>query len=75
MIVFSDHAKEQNKKRKIPEKWIIETVTSPEEVLESFRGWKLHRKRFSDKILEVVTITEGARITIITQYWLALEDK
>lgn len=75
MIVFSDHAKEQNKRRKIPEKWIIETVNSPEEILESFRGRKLRRKHFGDKILEVVTITKGTRIIIITQYWLALEDE
>lgn len=70
MIVFSDHAGEQLKRRKIPKKWVEETVRSPEEIFESLRGRKLRRKQFGGKILEVVTVTEGPRITIVTQYWL-----
>jgi len=74
MIIFSDHAEERSQERKIPKRLILETVAFPEKVIETFRGRKLHRKRFGDKILEVVTITEGARITIITQYWLDLKE-
>ena len=74
MIVFSDHAIERSKERKIPKKLILETIFSPEKVTENFRGRKLHRKRFGDKILEVVTITKGPKITIITQYWLGLKE-
>lgn len=70
MIVFSDHAVEQNKKRKIPESSILRTVTNPEEVDKSSRGRLIRRKKFGNKILEVITATEGSRVTIITQYYL-----
>ncbi|MBI4066602.1 DUF4258 domain-containing protein [Candidatus Gottesmanbacteria bacterium] len=70
MIVFSDHALEQNKKRKIPESRILRTVTNPQEVEQSSRGRLVRRKSFGNKTLEVITVTEGSRVTVITQYYL-----
>lgn len=70
MIIFSDHAVTQNKKRKIPESRILRTVTDPIEVEKSSRGRLIRRKHFGKKILEVITVTEGSRVTIITQYYL-----
>ncbi len=75
MIEFSDHAVRRNIKRKIPKKWILETVENPEEIIESFKERKLRRKKFGDKILEVVTITEGNSIKVITQYYLGGKDE
>ncbi len=69
-FVFSDHARFQIKKRKIPEELVIRTVQKPEEVLSSFWERKLRRVHIGDRILEVVTKTEGPRITIITAYYL-----
>lgn len=69
-IVFSDHAKFQLKRRKISQKLVIETVKSFEDQSSSFKDRKLRRKRIGDKILEVVTKTEGSKITIITGYYL-----
>ena len=34
------------------------------------RKRKLRRRVYGNKILEVVTITEGSKITVITQYYL-----
>ena len=70
MFKFSKHARERNVKRKIPNKQILETVRKPDSEVESFKGRRLRRKKFGDKILEVVTITEGNKITIVTQYYL-----
>lgn len=70
MIEFSEHAKETNKKRKIPVKWILQTVRNPEETFRSYRSRKLRRRAFGGKILEVVTKTEGPKITIVTAYFL-----
>lgn len=78
MIEFSDHAKRRNLKRKIPKKWILKTVKELEEIIDSFRGRKLSRKKFGDKILEVVSIKdikERSRIKIITQYFLGGKDE
>lgn len=75
MIEFSKHAKEGNIKRKIPIKWILKVVKDPEEVLDSFKGRVLRRRKFGDRILEVVTITEGNSIRIITQYYLGDNDE
>ena len=75
MIEFFDHAKERNLKRKIPKDRIIKTIEEPEEVLDSVKDRKLRRRKFGDKILEVVTITEDDKIIVITQYYLGEEDE
>ena len=69
-IYFSEHAITQLKDRKIPLKIVKEVAKNPKEIRKSYRGRKLRRSHIGDKLLEVVTITEGSRITIITAYYL-----
>lgn len=69
-IIFSDHAIQQLKERNISRRRAQETVENPDRVLRSFKDRRLRQKRFNDNILEVVTVTEGSRITIITVYYL-----
>jgi len=69
-IKFSDHAKFQLKKRKISQKRTLETVRNPGEIIKSFKNRRLRRKIYDGKILQVVTITEGSRITVISSYYL-----
>lgn len=69
-VVFSDHAKFQIKKRLISQKRIIETVRNPQEIVPSFKNRRLRRKVFGGKILQVVTISEGSRITVVSGYYL-----
>lgn len=73
-IEFSEHAEDRIHKRKIPRARIRETIQNPDEALDSFRGRKLRRKRFGDKILEIVTVTEEDKIVVITQYYLGEEN-
>ena len=72
-IYFSKHAEDRRKRRKIAKRAIIETIRNPEETIQSLRGRKLRQRRFGDRILEVVMKTEGARITVITEYFLREE--
>jgi hypothetical protein len=69
-VVFSDHAKFQLKKRGISQKIILETVRNPQGIVLSFKKRRLRRKSFGDKILQVITVTEGSRITVISSYYL-----
>ena len=69
-VVFSDHAKLQLKKRQISQKRILETVRNPQQMLPSFKSRRLRRRLFSGKILQVVTVTEGSKITVISGYYL-----
>lgn len=69
-VVFSDHAKQQLRLRKISRDIVVEAVKISEKILPSFRGRKLRQIQVHDKLLEVVTRTEGSRITIITAYFL-----
>jgi len=69
-LEFSEHAKEQLKRRNISQKIVKETVYGPEKALSSFRGRRLRQRRIGSKLLEVVTRTEGSRITVITAYYL-----
>ena len=69
-IIFSEHAKRQLRRRRISQKLIISVVKNHKEMTASFKERKLRKKIIGDKILEVVTITEGSRITIITGYYI-----
>lgn len=69
-IEFSEHAIEQIKARKIPKRIILETVKKPENKFKSFKMRRLRQRSFGSKMLEVVTVTEGPKITIITVYYL-----
>lgn len=68
-IVFSDHAKDQLKRRKISQKLALDAVAKPDEIASSFNNRKLRRKRIGGKILEIVTKTEGSKITVVTGYF------
>lgn len=72
-IKYSDHAGKQIKERKISVNIVNETVKNPERKLVSSRNRKLRQRQFGSKILEVVTVTEGSRITVITAYYLKEE--
>lgn len=72
-IKFSEHALRRLKRRKISKKDVTEAVYKPEQVLKSYRGRKLRRRSIHGGILEVVTVTEGSRITVVTAY--LLEEK
>lgn len=69
-IRFSDHAKFQLRKRHLSQKKILEIVKNSDETLPSYKNRRLRRKLIGGKILQVVTITEGSRITVISGYYL-----
>lgn len=69
-IKFSDHAIKQLRRREITEEITIQVVKKPDEIIFSYRDRKLRRSRIRDRILEIVTKTEGSLITIITAYYL-----
>ena len=69
-IKFSKHAQDQLKSRKISKTRIIAVVKKPQKKLKSFKNRMLRQKRFGSKMPEVVTTTEGSRITVITQYYI-----
>lgn len=73
IVVFSEHADEQIKRRRIPKRRVSKTVSEPDQILPSFRGRELRRKRFRGKILEVATKVEGAIVVVITAYYLKEE--
>lgn len=67
-IVFSPHAKRQLKKRYLSQKLAKQVVREYEKKISSFRGRSLRRKQIDGKMIEIVTKTEGSRITVITGY-------
>ena len=69
-IKFSDHAKLQLKKRRISQKKILETLRNPQEIRLSYKNRRLRRKLFNDKILQVVIVTEGSKITVVSGYYV-----
>ena len=69
-IVISNHAKRQLKRRKISQKLVLSSVRNPQEIIGSYRDRKLRRKLVGSKMLEIVTRTEGSKITVITAYYL-----
>ena len=69
-ILFSDHSRDRLLERNINKSDIIEVVNNPDEIVSSSRNRKLYRKRFLNKVLEVVITKEDKNIIIITAYYL-----
>lgn len=69
-IELSSHAQDRLGSRKISEEHVFKTLANPDETFGSYRSRKLSRKKFNDKILEVVSIKEKSKIIIITAYYL-----
>ncbi|MEK7186339.1 MAG: DUF4258 domain-containing protein [Patescibacteria group bacterium] len=67
-VVFSDHAKRQLRRRSIPQKLAREIVLNPDKIASSFGNRKLRSRIVRGKLIEIVTKTEGSKITIITGY-------
>lgn len=72
-IIFSKHALEQLKIRKIQKKQVHKTVKYPENSIKSFRSRELRQRIFNGKILEVVIYESEEQIDVITQYFLEEE--
>lgn len=69
-IHFSNHAIKQLEKRGISHKLISRAVETPEEIISTYRMRKLRRIHHNGKLLEVVTKTEGPRISVVTGYYI-----
>ena len=69
-IIFSNHALEQLRRRRISQKKVIDAIRHYHQEISSFRDRKLRKMKIGDKLLEVVTKTEGSRIIVITAYFL-----
>jgi hypothetical protein len=69
-IIFSEHALSQLERRRISAKRAVEVVEDPNEIIKSYKNRRLRRKVYSDKILQIVTVTEGSKITIVSGYYL-----
>ena len=69
-IKFSDHAKLQLKRMRIFQKLSLEVARNPDEILSSYKRRRLRRKTVRGKILQIVTVTEGSKVTIVSGYYL-----
>lgn len=69
-VKFSVHAKDQLKERKITQSLVKKAVEKPDRIIASYKNRKLRQLLVRGRILEVVTKTEGSRITVITGYFL-----
>lgn len=73
-IKFSDHAKQQRIERAIPLKQILQTIKNPKNKGVSYKNRQLLQRKFSGRILEVVTIEEEDSTIVITEYYLGGEE-
>lgn len=69
MIIFSDHAVYQIRKRRISKTFITKVIMSLHESERSYRGRVVRRQPIGKKMLEVITVTEGSKITVVTAYF------
>lgn len=69
-IEFSQHGREQIKRRGISRSHVLQTIENADIKEVTFRGRKLFRKRFGEKLLEVVAVEEDKELIIITAYYL-----
>ncbi len=69
--VYSRHVLKRMWQHELTSEMIESAVSQPDHTQPAFRGRYLARKKFHDKILEVVYLdTGGQRMILITAYWL-----
>jgi len=56
--------------RRIFQKKVLAVLKNPDEEKLSYKGRKIVRKKFKEKIMEVVIKKEGSKTLIITAYYL-----
>jgi hypothetical protein len=70
-VEFSDHALKQLKVRsRVTKAMVLSTLRNPDEILQSYRGRQLYRKRYKEELLEIVAAQEDDKIVVVTQYFL-----
>jgi hypothetical protein len=69
-IEFSQHAFDELKNRGIKKRLVIDVLTKPDEIQDSYRGRRLYRKSYSQDMLEVVVKEEDNKLVVITAYIL-----
>jgi hypothetical protein len=70
VIIFTNHSLLKLKQRKIPRKFVIETIKSPDHVGESYSDRKTCFKKFSKLYLKVIYKNEVNNVVVITQHWV-----
>ena len=65
-------ARKKMGQRQIPEEWVIETVTSPDQIVDGYGGrtvaHRRYRTRDKDKLLRVVFEETPEKYIVITAY-------
>lgn len=70
-VTFSKHAIDRlGIRENIKKRMVLETINSPDEISPSFRGRRLYRKVYNNRILEIVAKEEDNILIVITQYLL-----
>lgn len=49
---------------------ILSVLKNPDQITLSYKGREVYRKLYGNEILEVVTVKEDNKLTIITEYFL-----
>lgn len=69
-IIWTKHAKERNKERKITENWVEQTINSPDKTKFQDDGKTEYRKRFGDQIVTVVATKSREGRYLILSTWI-----
>jgi len=67
-IIYSPHAKKRLRERKISKTAVILAINNPDKELLGDRNRIIARRRFGNRILEVIYVKENNQIVIITLY-------
>ncbi|KKT42037.1 hypothetical protein A2W54_03325 [Candidatus Giovannonibacteria bacterium RIFCSPHIGHO2_02_43_13] len=70
MIIFTNHAKKRMRERKILKSQIIAAIENPESAESQENDLKILRRKFGDKILELVIESGKNKVIVVTLYWL-----
>lgn len=69
-IIYSPHAKKRLRERKISKATVILAIKDPDKELLGDRNRIITRRRFGNRILEVIYVKENNQIIITTLYYL-----
>lgn len=69
-IIFTEHAKQRIKERKIEEKDVIYTLFAPDKYQPTYHDRICVSKKIGNKTLEIIYTEEKEKMIVITCYYL-----
>ena len=69
MTIYTDHALERMRVRRIKKAWVEEAIKNPDSVIHARQGKKQSIKKINGAEISVIYVEKSNHIVVITVFW------